>query len=166
VHSPLDRQIPMWLWCPHSISSLPVFHTHHTQSWKWFISHLTRCQDRLKEVSRNGWALRCFYAAAEIRQGHTAVAQIRSQSCYTQLPECNPVLRSIKISFKLQKKLKSALFWDITQRRVVIVYRRAPSHIESTSRRRLSFLLGSLTLEDGTDTLSRNVGKQLPHDAV
>jgi hypothetical protein len=30
---------------------------------------------------------------------------------------------------------------------------------ESTSRCRLSFLLGLLTLEDGTDTLSRNVGK-------
>jgi hypothetical protein len=25
---------------------------------------------------------------------------------------------------------------------------------------------GILTLEDGTDTLSRNVGKQLPHDAA
>jgi hypothetical protein len=35
---------------------------------------------------------------------------------------------------------------------VVIVYRR--------------FLLGLLTREDGTDTLSRNVGKQLPHDAA
>jgi hypothetical protein len=28
------------------------------------------------------------------------------------------------------------------------------------------FLLRPLTREDGTDTLSRNVGKQLPHDAV
>jgi hypothetical protein len=28
----------------------------------------------------------------------------------------------------------------------------------------ISFLLGLLTCEDGTDTLSRNVGKQLPHD--
>jgi hypothetical protein len=30
----------------------------------------------------------------------------------------------------------------------------------------LSSLLGLLTREDGTDTLSRNVGKQLPHDAA
>jgi hypothetical protein len=30
----------------------------------------------------------------------------------------------------------------------------------------LSFLLGPLTLEDGTDTLSRNADKQLPHDAA
>jgi hypothetical protein len=30
----------------------------------------------------------------------------------------------------------------------------------------LSFLIGLLTREDGTDTLSRNVGKQLPHDAA
>jgi hypothetical protein len=29
-----------------------------------------------------------------------------------------------------------------------------------------SFLLGLLNLEDGTDTLSRNAGKQLPHDAA
>ena len=29
-----------------------------------------------------------------------------------------------------------------------------------------SFLLGLLTHEDGTDTSSRNVGKQLPHDAA
>jgi hypothetical protein len=31
---------------------------------------------------------------------------------------------------------------------------------------RLSFLLGLLTCEDGTGTLSRNVCKQLPHDAA
>jgi hypothetical protein len=83
--------------------------------------------------------------------------------------------------------MRYALFWDLTRRRVVIVYANvssihpslspvqiywlsasllittpcAPSHIESTSRRRLSFLLGLLTREDRTDRLSRNVGKQL-----
>jgi hypothetical protein len=46
--------------------------------------------------------------------------------------------------------IRSALFWDITRRRVVIVYRR----------------FGLLTREDGTDTLSRKVGEQLPHDAA
>jgi hypothetical protein len=44
--------------------------------------------------------------------------------------------------------MKSVVFWVITRRRVVIIYRRFG------------------TREDGTDTLSRNVGKQLPHDAV
>jgi hypothetical protein len=44
--------------------------------------------------------------------------------------------------------MKSAVFWGITGRRVVIVP------------------LGLLTREDGTDTLSRNVGKQLQHDAA
>jgi hypothetical protein len=39
--------------------------------------------------------------------------------------------------------MTSALFWDVTWR-----------------------LLGLLALEDGTDTLSRNVGKQLPQDAA
>jgi hypothetical protein len=40
--------------------------------------------------------------------------------------------------------MKSVVFWVITRRRVVIVVIKV----------------------DGTDTLSRNVGKQLPHDAV
>jgi hypothetical protein len=40
-------------------------------------------------------------------------------------------------------RLRSALFWDITPPRVVIVYQRF-----------------------GTDALSRNVSKQLPHDAA
>jgi hypothetical protein len=39
--------------------------------------------------------------------------------------------------------MSSAFFWDITQRRAVIVH-----------------------LEDGTDTLSRNVGEQLLHDTA
>jgi hypothetical protein len=43
--------------------------------------------------------------------------------------------------------MKSALLWGITQRRVVILSQR-------------------FTLDDGTDTLSRNVGKGLPIDAV
>jgi hypothetical protein len=50
------------------------------------------------------------------------------------------------------QQLKSMDFWVITRRRVVIFYRR--------------FGLGLLTREDGTDTLSRNIGKQLPHDAA
>jgi hypothetical protein len=56
------------------------------------------------------------------------------------------------------------LFWDITQRRMVIRYRRVGSmyrsHLQgSRSPRRI-------TLEDGTGTLSRNVCKGLPFDAV
>jgi hypothetical protein len=46
--------------------------------------------------------------------------------------------------------MTSAVFWGIMRRRVVIVYRR----------------FGLLAREDGTDTLYRNVGKQLPHDAA
>ena len=49
----------------------------------------------------------------------------------------------------------SVLFWDITQRIVAIPYRR----IGTTNR---CHLFGSLTLEDGKDWLSRNVGKELP----
>jgi hypothetical protein len=57
--------------------------------------------------------------------------------------------------------VKSELFWGITQRQVIILYRRFGttyrSHIQGSN---------FLTLEDGTDTLSRNVGKGLPLDAV
>jgi hypothetical protein len=59
----------------------------------------------------------------------------------------------------LETLLRSALFWDIMRRRVVIVYRRFGTRVRVGK-------LGLLTREDGTDTLSGNVGKQLPHDAV
>jgi hypothetical protein len=64
-------------------------------------------------------------------------------------------------------QMRSALFWDITQRRVVILYRRFGttyrSHFQG-SRSLISFLLGILA--PWTDTLSRNVGKWLPFDAA
>jgi len=58
------------------------------------------------------------------------------------------------------RALKTAFFWSIPRRLVVIPYR----HFETTY---LSHLQGSssqlfLTLEHGADSLSRNVGKQLP----
>jgi hypothetical protein len=46
---------------------------------------------------------------------------------------------------KLRNAEESVVFWVITRRRVVIICR--------------PFLLGILTREDGTDALSRNVGK-------
>jgi hypothetical protein len=68
-------------------------------------------------------------------------------------------LRTLKTTF--------SFFWDIINRRVVIVYRRFVtayrSHLQgSRSPRRKAFF----TLEDGPDTLSRNVGTQPPHDAA
>jgi hypothetical protein len=55
--------------------------------------------------------------------------------------------------------VRSALFWDITRRRVVMVYR----PFGATYR---SHLHGSRVREDGTDTLFRNVVKPLLHDAA
>jgi hypothetical protein len=51
----------------------------------------------------------------------------------------------VRIATRLREKLTSALFWGVTQRRMVIPYQ--------------SFFLHFLTLEDGTDMLSRNVGR-------
>jgi hypothetical protein len=57
----------------------------------------------------------------------------------------------------------SELFWDITQRRMVIIYRRFGITYRSYLE---GFFLDFLTLEDGTDMLYRNVGKELPLDAA
>jgi hypothetical protein len=46
--------------------------------------------------------------------------------------------------------MKSAGFWGIARHRAVI----------------FTDVSGLFTREDGTDTLFRNVGKQLPHDAA
>jgi hypothetical protein len=66
--------------------------------------------------------------------------------------------------------IRSLLIWDITRRRVVILYRRCGttyrSHLQrSRSKEEKLFFLESLILQDGTDTLSRNVGKGSPLDA-
>jgi hypothetical protein len=62
----------------------------------------------------------------------------------------------------------SAPFWDILQRRVVILYRRFGTTYRPDLQKGqgFRFFLDSLTLEDWTDTLSRNVGKGLPLDAA
>jgi hypothetical protein len=57
---------------------------------------------------------------------------------------------------------------SLSQARLLITTRSASFHIESTLQVAdfLSFLLALLTREVGTDTLYRNVGKQLPHDVA
>jgi hypothetical protein len=52
--------------------------------------------------------------------------------------------------------MRSALFWDITQRIVVNLYRNYRSYIQGSNPG-----LVSLTLEVETDKLSRNVGNEL-----
>jgi hypothetical protein len=56
-------------------------------------------------------------------------------------------------------------FCHITQRRVVIRYRRFGTNYRSHFKGQ-QVDLDFLALKDGTDTLSRNVGKVLPHDAA
>ena len=70
------------------------------------------------------------------------------------------------------KSMRSALFWDVTQRREVIQYRRFETTCRSllqgprnaripSSRVRKSRKKDLLTLEDGTDRLYRNVVMEL-----
>jgi hypothetical protein len=55
--------------------------------------------------------------------------------------------------------IKSAVFWGVTRRRVVIVYRRFGTTYLSRSSRVKSPSSRLLTREDGIDTLSRIVSK-------
>ena len=72
-------------------------------------------------------------------------------------------LGQMNILFRLH--FRSAIFWDITQRVVSILYR----HFGTTYRSHLQgsriLLLRFLYLKDETDMLSRNVGKELPQYA-
>jgi hypothetical protein len=60
----------------------------------------------------------------------------------------------------IEENTRTALFWATAQREEVIRYRRfctvSRYHIQGSRIR-----LGFLTLEDGADSLSRNVGKEL-----
>jgi len=72
------------------------------------------------------------------------------------------------ISDKLVLAIRTALFWAVTQRVVVINYRRFGTtyrfHLQGTIR--VKILFGLLTFETGTDGLYRNVGKKIPLLAV
>jgi hypothetical protein len=61
------------------------------------------------------------------------------------------------LSSKFDCDMKSALFWDITQRKVVISYRRF-----GTTYRFPSKSVIRRTLKIGPDRFSRNFGKKLP----
>jgi hypothetical protein len=56
--------------------------------------------------------------------------------------------------------LTYALFWDVTQCWMVIVYRRLGTTYRSHLQGSVSLLLDFWTLEDGTDRLSWNVGTE------
>ena len=56
--------------------------------------------------------------------------------------------------------MRTAVFWAITQRVVVIIYWRFGTTYLSHIQGSVPFL--GIILEDGTDSLSRNVGKELP----
>jgi hypothetical protein len=62
--------------------------------------------------------------------------------------------------------MRTALFWGITQRRVVILYQHFGTTYRSHLQGSRSPFLDFLTLEDGTHTLSQNVGKGLPLNAA
>jgi hypothetical protein len=63
---------------------------------------------------------------------------------------------------KTGEQKRTALCCVITQRVAVISYRRFGTTYRVTSSSVTAFRLEFLTLEDGADSLSRNVGKELP----
>jgi len=58
--------------------------------------------------------------------------------------------------------MRTALFWVVIQRKVLIPYRRFETTCLLLLKSQESKNLGFLTLEDGTENLSRNVGNKLP----
>jgi hypothetical protein len=66
--------------------------------------------------------------------------------------------------------MRTAYFIVITQRIVVTSYRRFGttyrSHLKGRELMVISYRRFATTLEVGTDMLSRNVGKKLPHHAT
>jgi hypothetical protein len=58
--------------------------------------------------------------------------------------------------------MRSSLFWVVTLRVLVVVYRGFGTAYRPYIEETMSPFLNSLTLEDGTGTLSRNVDTQLP----
>jgi hypothetical protein len=74
-----------------------------------------------------------------------------SKGCHDQLQISKAMLQECSS----RKKIICPLFWDVTQRRMLIPYRR----FETTSRVRYSrvkLIFDCLTMEDGTDTSVRN----------
>jgi hypothetical protein len=62
--------------------------------------------------------------------------------------------------------MKSVLFWGITQRRMVILYRRFGTTYRSQLLVQEIQEEDFLTVENLIDTLSRNVGEGLPFEAT
>jgi hypothetical protein len=65
-----------------------------------------------------------------------------------------------------EKQMRSALFWIITQRVVVISYRFRDNLSVPSSGFKNPKAFGFFNPEEGRDRLSRNVGKKLPLLAV
>jgi len=84
---------------------------------------------------------------------------IKTTSKYTRQENlsANKIIPVCSVYF--DQDLRTALFWAISQRVVLIPYRRFGTNYRS-------HLQGSKTLDDGTDSLSRNHGKELPLHSV
>jgi hypothetical protein len=72
---------------------------------------------------------------------------------------------SMKIS-GFRRDVNEIFFWNFTQRRMVIPYRRFGTTYRSHLRVSSSLSSDCLTLEDGTDTFSRNICTELPFCAA
>jgi len=63
---------------------------------------------------------------------------------------------------EFRNQTASGLFWDVTQRTVVIPCRRFGTTYWSHLQGSRDFYLDFFTIGNGTDRLSRNVGTKLP----
>ena len=86
------------------------------------------------------------------------------RTAITFLSVCKTTLYFAWFQASAAKRLRTALFWAITQRVVVSPYRRFGTTYRSHHQG--SRVLDSLNLQDGTERLSQNVGNELPLPAA
>jgi hypothetical protein len=136
-----------------------------------WLQHVTRMYNRMPKIMRN------YRPNGQIRLGRPLKTPIdeaekglsRSNSWWIIIII---IIIIIEKGFQASAAMliRSALLWDITQRRVVIVYRRFGtayrSHLQGSRSQNQEVVLKFLILEYGSDTLSRNVSKGLPLGAM
>jgi hypothetical protein len=136
--------------------------TQHTAElqWKW-------CQTELGSVQLNAGPPHSCIAAEDAARSAVLSPKFqteRTPCIFIAMVMSHLTVMTTSHSFQASAAMltTSALFWDITRRRVVIVYRRFGktyrSHLHGSRVRLGKEMPGLLTREDGTDT-SWNVGK-------
>jgi hypothetical protein len=124
---------------------------------------ISQCLQLLKYKSRDPTGILVMYSRSPSKTCHILRSSVWILT---------DIKRKISWSFNgtFTKNLISAVFWTVTQRVVVVLYRCFGTnyriHRQGSIIQVLALASWFLTLDDGSDVLSRNVGKELPQHAT